>query len=150
MRAALAILVLTLLSLQSFAQEAPLLQLRCDGFEEEQASSDMEPRGRKSREPITFTLRIQLSTGLAEIIGLPLFATVAQDKPLMFSVSDAKLSYEEDYSSREPEAKFKSSLYIDRYSGVARESQVIAAQKSNVIRIFSGQYKCERLKDRLF
>lgn len=126
------------------------MQLRCDGFQEEFSVSDLEPGGRSSREPTTFTLRIQLSSGLAEITGLPLFALVANDSSLRFTISDTVLSHESEYSLSNSEGKFNSSLSIDRYSGIAYESQVITAKKGNVMRIFSGQYNCVVLKEKLF
>ena len=150
MRKLLVLLMLALTSSKLFAQQTPLLQLRCEGYEEEQASSDLESSGRKSREATTFTLRVQPDTGLAQITGLALYATLSQDKPFRFTISDTTLSYEGEFVPNEPKGHVKSSLSIDRYSGVAHESQIISAEKAHVLRIITGEYKCESLKDKLF
>lgn len=150
MRVYFALIVSGLLSSQSLAQQASLVQLRCDGYQEEQTSSDLEPNGRKTREARSFTLRVQPDTGFAQITGLLIFAVFAKDEPLRFSVTDTTLSYKDDVVLNEPKSQFKSFLSIDRYSGLATESQVITAEKAHVLRVFSGEYQCSPLRDKLF
>src|SRR5438552_16502823 len=87
------------LSLGAFAQDTTLIKISCEGVKEMTTTSVTDSNVQKTRDPTTFSLRVDPATGLAEADGIGILAVAADpSRPFAFNVTDAALQYHGEHS----------------------------------------------------
>jgi hypothetical protein len=124
-----------------------LLRLLCQGNRE----SKLLVANDGKIEAVTFQVDIRLPSGYFVIDGLALYAGTAgggTSPPHRFEVSEDGFQYQTERKAGE--TSLVSKLTINRYSGIAREFQImmpIDVQKHYTV---SGTYQCTRLTKPVF
>jgi hypothetical protein len=125
--------------------QARVLRLLCEG---QQESSELGAVARK-QEQKKIQMTINLASGAAQVEGLLVFTRAAGPNPI-FVVSETELRFYEE-NDREPTTSSRSSLVVDRYSGVLREMQTLTLKQGDSPPwAVQGQYQCTKLDAPIF
>lgn len=136
------------LPVSSSAQEG-LLRLSCEGAQETNTVAADPQYNRKAKERKSATVTVNPATGLVDFQNLGLIAFGMAKEPVVCLVRPAEIFCDKTHTGKE--SMFKSTVEINRYSGLLTESQMIIMSGANAyVTSITGEYKCQTLEKPLF